>query len=98
MVSTVVAPGGDEAGVGDEVAKIHVEVAVRNTTNKTFVFASRDVSLLVQKEGSEYGVLSTTGEGFEMTPDSKMIAKFDQPIVSDGTYKWFARTWFYEKT
>lgn len=98
MVSTAVAPGGDEAAIGDEVSKIHVEVAVRNTTNRTFVFAKRDVSLRVERNGEEYEVLETTGDGFEMTPDSKMLAKFDLPIIHNGSYEWAARTWFYEKT
>ena len=97
MVSRAVAPGGDEAGLGDETNKIHVEVTVENDTDLTFVFAKRDVSLRVERNGSKYEQLSTTGEGFDMTPGSKMFAKFDVPINDDGTFYWFARTWFSPK-
>jgi len=83
--------------LGDDINKIHVEVTVENDTDRTYVFAKRDVSLRVERNGSAYEELSTTGEGFDMTPGSKMFAKFDVPISDDGTFRWAARTWFYPK-
>ncbi len=97
MVSKAIAPGGDQAGLGDELNKIHVEVTVDNDTDRTYVFAKRDVSLRVERNGSTYEELSTTGEGFDMTPGSKMSAKFDVPMSDDGAFRWGARTWFYPK-
>jgi hypothetical protein len=97
MVSRAEAPGGDQSGLGDDLNKIHVEVTVANDTDRTFVFAKRDVSLLVGRDGSKYEELSTTGEAFDMTPGSKMFAKFDVPINDDGRFRWIARTWFYPK-
>ncbi len=97
MTSKAIAPSGDEAVLGRDINKIHVEVTVENDTDRTYVFAKRDVSLRVERNGSRYEELSTTGEGFDMTPGSKMFAKFDVPINDDGPFRWAARTWFSPK-
>jgi hypothetical protein len=86
-----------EASAGDEVHSIHVEVVVQNNTEKTFVFAKREIALDIYKDGELYDTLVTSGEGFDMTPGGKMTATFDRPITSDGDYLWQAKTWYYEK-
>ena len=85
------------ASEGDELHSIHVEVVVQNKTEKTFVFAKREIALDIYKDGKLYDTLATTGEGFNMTPGGKMTATFDRPITSDGDYLWQAKTWYYEK-
>jgi len=86
-----------KASNGDELHSIHVEVVVENNTEKTFVFAKREIALDIYKDGKLYDTLVTTGEGFNMTPGGKMTATFDRPITSDGDYLWQAKTWYYEK-
>jgi hypothetical protein len=86
-----------EASNGDELHSIHVEVVVQNNTEKTFVFAKREIALDIYKDGELYDTLVTSGEGFNMTPGGKMTATFDRPITSDGDYLWQAKTWYYEK-
>ena len=86
-----------EASNGDDVHSIHVEVVVQNNTEKTFVFAKREIALDIYKDGKLYDSLVTTGPGFDMTPGGKMTATFDRPITSDGHYLWQAKTWYYEK-
>jgi hypothetical protein len=86
-----------EASNGDELDAIHVQVVVQNNTEKTFVFAKREIALDIYKDGKLYDTLVTTGEGFNMTPGGKMTATFDRPITSDGDYLWQAKTWYYEK-
>lgn len=86
-----------KANDGDELHSIHVEVVVQNKTEKTFVFAKREIALAIYKDGKVFDTLVTTGEGFNMTPGGKMTATFDRPITSDGEYVWQAKTWYYEK-
>ena len=85
------------ASNGDDLRSIHVEVVVQNNTEKTFVFAKREIALDIYKDGKLYDTLVTSGEGFNMTPGGKMTATFDRPITSDGDYLWQAKTWYYEK-
>lgn len=86
-----------QASNGDDLHSIHVEVVVQNNTEKTFVFAKREIALDIYKGGKLYDTLVTTGPGFSMTPGGKMTATFDRPITSDGDYLWQAKTWYYEK-
>ena len=86
-----------KASEGDEVHSLHVEVVVQNNTEKTFVFAKREIAFDIYKDGTLYDTLVTTGPGFNMTPGGKMTGTFDRPITSDGDYLWQAKTWYYEK-
>lgn len=90
-------PDKSTASNGDDLDAIHVEVVVQNNTQKTFVFAKREIALEIYKDGELYDTLVTSGEGFDMTPGGKMTATFDRPITSDGDYLWQAKTWYYEK-
>jgi hypothetical protein len=86
-----------KASEGDALHSIHVEVVVQNKTERTFIFAKREIALDIYKDGKLYDSLATAGEGFNMTPGGKMTATFDRPITSDGDYLWQAKTWYYEK-
>jgi hypothetical protein len=88
---------GSRANDGDPLDSIHVEVTVQNKTEKTFVFARREIALDIYRNGRIYDTLVTNGEGFDMTPGGTMTAKFDRPLTSDGDYMWQAKTWYYEK-
>lgn len=85
------------AGPADDVAFLHVVVTVENKTSKTFTFPKREIVLEVYKNGKLYNTLSTTGDGFDMTPNGKMTGDFQQPISEDGDYSLQAKVWYYQK-
>lgn len=97
MRSRVLGPDEGEASEGEEVGSIHVEVVVSNSTESTFVFAKREIVLEIFKGGRLYDSYATKGDGFDMTPGSKMTGTFDRPITQDGTYTWRAKVWYYER-
>jgi hypothetical protein len=97
MDSVVWDPDKEEAGNGDEIGSIHVEVTVSNASQDTFVFAKREIVLDLYRNGKLYDSFATKGDGFEMTPGSKMNGTFDRPITEDGEYAWQAKVWYYEK-
>jgi hypothetical protein len=76
---------------------LHVDVTIENKTKKTFVFPKREIALLIERNGSRFDLLKTTGASFEMTPGGKMTGKFDRPISKDGSYTWQTKTWYFEK-
>lgn len=87
-----------EAEANDAVSSIHVEVLVENNTKRTFVFAKREIVLDLFRDGKLFDSFSTTGDGFEMTPGSRMNGTFDRPITKGGSsYSWQAKIWYYEK-
>lgn len=88
---------GTKAAIGQQVGSIHVEVVVRNDTDRTYVFDKREVVLDIFRNGERYDRLVTTGPGFEMTPGGRMTAQFDRPIVEDGTYSWQAKVRYHAK-
>jgi hypothetical protein len=81
----------------DPVTSIHVEVEVNNKTQRTFVFAKREIVLEIFRNGRLYDSFATKGPGFEMTPGSKMTGTFDRPVTDGGEYSWQAKVWYYEK-
>jgi hypothetical protein len=90
-------PSKKDASDGDDIGSIHMEVTVSNSSQKTFVFAKREIVLEVFRNGKLYDRFATSGAGFEMTPGSKMTGTFDRPITQDGSYSWRAKIWYYEK-
>ena len=98
VTSKALQPDDKTAEEGDDVKMLHVDVVVRNDTNRTFVFPERVIGLDVYRNGRIDERLDTEGEGFEMPPGGEMRAKFDKPIVKDGTYRWEAKTWYYAKS
>jgi len=86
-----------EAEASDPITSLHVEVLVRNETQRTFVFAKREIVLEIFRNGKRYDSFATKGPGFEMTPGSEMTGTFDRPITEGGEYTWQAKVWYYRK-
>lgn len=97
MTSELQESNGSAAESGDAVAAIHVEVEVTNSTDRTFVFDKREIVLEIYRNGRLFDSFSTKGEGFELTPGSKMTGEFDRPISQSGEYTWQAKIWYYRK-
>lgn len=97
MVSRIIAEGGGDARNGDEVHTLHVEVEIRNDTNKTYVVPDREIALVVLLDGEVLHELVTDGEDFEMRPGGVLTARFDVPLAFDGNYEWRGKTSYREK-
>jgi hypothetical protein len=87
----------EEIDTGEQIASIHVEVNVKNSSKSTYVFAKREIVLEIFRNGKLYDSFATKGPGFEMTPGSEMNGTFDRPIIDPGDYKWRAKVWYYKK-
>jgi hypothetical protein len=96
MMSTVLKPDQSPAKPGDEVGWIKVHVDVVNNTSKTFVFPQRKVALVVTHNGKD-DVNETSGPYTEVPPGGALHADFLNPEITDGTYQWRAKVWFYAK-
>ncbi len=97
MTSKILGPDEQEAARGQPVDSLHVNVIVRNGTQKTFAFPKREIVLDIYRDGRLFERLVTKGDGFDMTPGGEMRGKFDQPITRDGNYSWQAKTWYRAK-
>jgi hypothetical protein len=97
MTSEVRKDSKNETSVGGAARFIHVDVVVTNKTDDTFRFAKREVVMELYRNGKLLDQFATTGEGFDMTPNSKMNASFDRPLLDDGTYRWRTKVWYYKK-
>jgi hypothetical protein len=92
-------PNGTTAHQGGTITGIVVDVLVENkTSNRTFVFPKREVALYITKNGQSYDTLLTHGDGFQMPPGGKLRAHYERPFISDGNYRWVAKTWYYTKS
>jgi hypothetical protein len=97
MTSEIRKDSKSKTSVGGAARFIHVDVVVTNKTDDTFRFAKREVVMELYRNGKLLDQFATTGEGFDMTPNSKMNASFDRPVLDDGTYRWRTKVWYYKK-
>jgi hypothetical protein len=74
---------------------IHAVVTVENKTKKTFRFPSREIDLVMTRNGRHFDTITTNGPAFDMTPGTKMTGTFDRPITEDGSYTWQAKLWYF---
>lgn len=96
MVSAVLRPSGQHAGVGDEVSTVKVDVRIANRTNRTFVFPDGEITLRWTRGDQDFPRSARQGR-FEMTPGAELIATFEVPVVHDGAYSWDAVSWYYAR-
>jgi hypothetical protein len=87
----------EEIDTGEQIASIHVEVNVKNSSKSTYVFAKREIVLEIFRNGKLYDSFATKGPGFEMTPGSEMNGTFDRPMTEPGEYEWRAKVWYYKE-
>lgn len=88
---------GRPAARGDEVRVLRIDVRIENRTEKVFVFPRREMLVALVRDGEPVPLPVQRGESFEMPKGATLLASFSTGIVSDGTYSWRAKTWFYER-